>query len=970
MLISPKSLFTTLMIFTCSFLLQAQNLLSNGGFEGTYSTRAPSWSSVQWGGAAATYYPEVAMAHTSISQAMRVDTKGTGSVLLQQSVTINSGHVYQGDIWIRSEVPCEVNVYVGATSGSSPYYYRNAGCSVVTTTESWQQVTFLVVPRFDDAETGHRFVIEPKEEGITIYVDDASLTDVTTSELAELGASLPTRLPIAPHAFGMHINKGHEYNWPSVGQKLIRLWDSGTTWALIEPTKGNFNWTRFDLYMNQLIQANAPDCKVLYCMGMSPAWNNSLGSSTRPPDNIQDWEDYVRAVVQRYKGRIHAYEIWNEVNYSGFYTGTNAELVALAEAAYAIIKEEDPAAMVLTPNFTSTGLMMMDLYLKSGGGAYADGFAFHLYYKDLTDTFHTQLPALAFRDVVQRAGYGDWPLLITETAPIGTANTAEEAEAGVAQGIILNQLFGSQLYPFYFWEGDNNEAAGRVPLSLADHQTLTPGGVAYQTMANWLVGSRMRSFSNLLTETAGEATTVSLDRGPGYGALLAWSRSGAQSILPPDADNLESISSLDGSSTTYTGGTIDIGPSPLLLTYASAQKPNLIGQWDAEMNSADHSIFSHDGTPNGISYITGKDGQAFSFTSNSSISIPSTSMLEKTTELSVSCWYMQPTTTSTYDQYLVAKGSFGARTGFMLYLKSGNQATFRLYDGSNWGWVNAQISAPSATANEWHHLTATYDGSIMKLYLDGNEAAEKTLSNYAILSDTSDLKIGGSFTGGMDHIQIHNTALTAQEVQTEYAKVGHWTFDTLTAANAIADGAPDGAISGNITVVDQSFHFDQSSPTQVTIPRDTCMETDAFSIAFKINNEVIFHGSATTYITFLSKSSWTNKTGFLLMGHSSGELIFRTYDGTNWGWMNREISFPFVIASEWTDMVITCNPTHMKLYLNGTLIRELATSGSILHSLTNDLAIGPSFNGLIDDVTYYASDLSDRQVEWLHFNCQ
>ena len=57
------------------------------------------------------------------------------------------------------------------------------------------------------------------------------------------------------------------------------------------------------------------------------------------PPNLTDWEDFVQTLVKRYKGQISNYELWNEPNGSGFWTGSPPQMVELAARAYPIINQ-------------------------------------------------------------------------------------------------------------------------------------------------------------------------------------------------------------------------------------------------------------------------------------------------------------------------------------------------------------------------------------------------------------------------------------------------------------------------------------------------------------------------------------------------------------------------------------------------------------------------------------------------------
>ncbi len=69
-------------------------------------------------------------------------------------------------------------------------------------------------------------------------------------------------------------------------------------------------------------------------------------ASTSFPARQSYYLDYVRQVVQRYKGRINSYQIWNEANLPDFYTGSPEALGNLTAKTYKLIKRIDRSAMV------------------------------------------------------------------------------------------------------------------------------------------------------------------------------------------------------------------------------------------------------------------------------------------------------------------------------------------------------------------------------------------------------------------------------------------------------------------------------------------------------------------------------------------------------------------------------------------------------------------------------------------------
>src|ERR1700741_3620737 len=83
------------------------------------------------------------------------------------------------------------------------------------------------------------------------------------------------------------------------------------------------------------------------------------------------------------------------------------------------------------------------------------------------------------------------------------------------------------------------------------------------------------------------------------------------------------------------------------------------------------------------------------------------------------------------------------------------------------------LSPPPALAvNAWSHVALTWDGSIMRLYINGVEAANKARTG-TLQSTTTPLRIGTNspygefFQGLIDEVRIYTRALSAAEIQTD-----------------------------------------------------------------------------------------------------------------------------------------------------------------------------------------------------------
>ncbi|MBN9386845.1 MAG: cellulase family glycosylhydrolase [Chloroflexi bacterium] len=123
------------------------------------------------------------------------------------------------------------------------------------------------------------------------------------------------------------------------------------TWSDIEDTtKGDdpnrYVWTELDKIVDSLYLNNIHI--ILSPIG-TPAAYKSGGSGLPDPDKMNKFGDFMYALANRYKGKVDAYEIWNEMNLSRESgTGINvSRYVSMLSKAYNSVKAADPAAFVI-----------------------------------------------------------------------------------------------------------------------------------------------------------------------------------------------------------------------------------------------------------------------------------------------------------------------------------------------------------------------------------------------------------------------------------------------------------------------------------------------------------------------------------------------------------------------------------------------------------------------------------------------
>lgn len=132
-----------------------------------------------------------------------------------------------------------------------------------------------------------------------------------------------------------------------------------------------------------------------------PDWASSAppGDTGRriasPPKDWDQFARYVRETVNRYKGSIHVWEVWNEPHYSGFWRGTPQEYAKLIEIAHREAKGADPTCMILGGGGVHPRSMdWMRAMLEAGGGRFMDGFSIHYLEPDYAREIMPKIRAL------------------------------------------------------------------------------------------------------------------------------------------------------------------------------------------------------------------------------------------------------------------------------------------------------------------------------------------------------------------------------------------------------------------------------------------------------------------------------------------------------------------------------------------------------------------------------------------------
>jgi LruC domain-containing protein len=199
-------------------------------------------------------------------------------------------------------------------------------------------------------------------------------------------------------------------------------------------------------------------------------------------------------------------------------------------------------------------------------------------------------------------------------------------------------------------------------------------------------------------------------------------------------------------------------------------------------------------TSNSVNFnfpLTLKSSAAINFSmsfngSNSWIKVTNATNLGFTNQYSVSAWVKAGRHQSAK---IIQKGDWDG-LGLGQDLWEGWQTSVAFSDGTsavvNWG-------SGRPVLNQWYHLVGTYDGSTIKLYVDGTLVKSQSVSK-SIKANTRFISIGSDagsqkfFQGVLDEVSIWNIALSSTQVTTakttgftggENGIKGYWKFNEI-----------------------------------------------------------------------------------------------------------------------------------------------------------------------------------------------
>ncbi len=297
------------------------------------------------------------------------------------------------------------------------------------------------------------------------------------------------------------------------------------TWASVERIKGEIDFTSFDNYVDLALEHHLKYLGIL-------AYGNKLYSEKGaeiggwdgnfyPPDNVEDFANYVYTTVQHYRGKIDMWEIWNEPNgayrfWRSSFVGDPAGYAKLLESAYKAAKKACPECKVSYAGlfYHQEFIMGAPLFLEKSLeyfpdlGNYFDILAYHPYqfYPPVAAPESGSFPEVPIYkmnqnmlNILKKHGLQK-PLWITEVGwPTVYPLTLTQQAEYLVRSFALSYATGAKMYLYFtFWDSDIHKAIYpaeaefglyNYPYSTTDYEKLAkPAWFAYKNVVELLGG--------------------------------------------------------------------------------------------------------------------------------------------------------------------------------------------------------------------------------------------------------------------------------------------------------------------------------------------------------------------------------------------------------------------------------------------------------------------------------------------------
>ncbi|MCB9419106.1 MAG: cellulase family glycosylhydrolase [Ardenticatenaceae bacterium] len=271
---------------------------------------------------------------------------------------------------------------------------------------------------------------------------------------ATLDYPIYTGAPIKRADFGVQVHIQQEDLRPIIDQ--LRELGVGwvkvqVSWKLFQPYADQYSADRFAELDEFVRRANDAGIAILLSVSKAPEWSRPTTEMDGPPSDFGLYREFMATLAERYRGRVAAYELWNEANLQREWSGGSvrngrtlnaADFVNLIREGAAGVRAADTDAILISGAPATTGVndglvaiddrVFLRQMLEAGVADFVDAIGAHPYGwanppdssvndGDTAVPTHNDHPSFFFKDTLNdyaallaEFGLADMPIWVTE----------------------------------------------------------------------------------------------------------------------------------------------------------------------------------------------------------------------------------------------------------------------------------------------------------------------------------------------------------------------------------------------------------------------------------------------------------------------------------------------------------------------------------------------------------------------------
>lgn len=205
------------------------------------------------------------------------------------------------------------------------------------------------------------FLLQKEEAAPPVTTNEIYPSQKDYPEVSDLAANAEIDMKFASLSYGVHTflwwnSTYRTWDLDNVRQMNFAYVKQSFSWSNIESQSGAYDWSLADEVVAEVEYRGR---RLVARIDGAPEWSIQKPQHWKDaPFDLQAFSAFCGTLATRYKGKIEAYQIWNEPNLErewGGYVPSPEGYVKLLVACSSAIREADPQAIIISAGLSPTG---------------------------------------------------------------------------------------------------------------------------------------------------------------------------------------------------------------------------------------------------------------------------------------------------------------------------------------------------------------------------------------------------------------------------------------------------------------------------------------------------------------------------------------------------------------------------------------------------------------------------------------